>query len=64
MEADNHINDQLVQKLQSRDLTLVKETSQETKDADYGEKAIYVVSQGTAKNAASSVSSYLVLDHE
>jgi hypothetical protein len=64
MQADNRINDQLVQKLQSRDLTLVKETSQETKDADYGEKAVYVVSNGTGKTAASSVFSDLVLDHE
>ncbi len=63
--ADNRISDELVQRLQSRDLTLVKETSQqETKDAEFGEKAIYVVSQGTGKNAATRVSSDLVLDHQ
>lgn len=65
LQADNRITDELVQRLQSRDLTLVKDTSQqETKDAEYGEKAIYVVSKGAGKNAASRVFSDLVLDHE
>lgn len=65
LQADNRITDDLVQRLQSRDLTLVKDTSQqETKDAEYGEKAIYVVSNGTEKSAASRVFSDLVLDHE
>lgn len=65
LEANNRITDALVQRLQSRDLTLVKDTSQqETKDAEYGEKAIYVVSQGKGKDAVSRVFSDLVLDHE
>ena len=65
LRADNRITDQLVERLQSRDLTLVKETSQqETKGAEFGEKAIYVVSKGSGKNAASRVFSDLVLDHE
>lgn len=65
LQADNRITDELVQRLQSRDLALVKDTSQqETKDAEYGEKAIYVVSKGAGKNAATRVFSDLVLDHE
>ena len=63
LEADNRITDALVQRLQSRDLTLVKDTSQqETSDAQYGEKAIYVVNHG--KDAASRVFASLILDHE
>jgi|GEM_PF-362902 len=63
MVADNRITDALVEKLQSRDLTLVKDTSQqETNDAQYGEKAIYVVNHG--KDAASRVFASLILDHE
>jgi len=65
LEADNRITDALVQRLQSRDLTLVKDTSQqETKDAEYGEKAVYVVSKGAANAAATRVFSDLILDHE
>jgi hypothetical protein len=65
LDADNRITDQFVQRLQSRDLTLVKGISeQETKDADYGEKAIYVVSKGTGKNAAACVFSNIILDHK
>ncbi|HEU5341504.1 DUF4384 domain-containing protein [Edaphobacter sp.] len=61
--ADNRITDALVEKLQSRDLTLVKDTSQqETSDEQYGEKAIYVVNHG--KDAASRVFASLILDHE
>lgn len=63
MVADNRITDALVERLQSRDLTLVKDTSQqETSDAQYGEKAIYVVNHG--KDAASRVFASLILDHE
>lgn len=63
MMADNRITDDLVQRLQARDLTLVKDTSQqETDAAQYGEKAVYVVNTG--KDAASRVFSDLVLDHE
>jgi len=63
LEADNRITDALIERLQSRDLTLVKDTSQqETTDAQYGEKAIYVVNHG--KDAASRVFSSLILDHE
>lgn len=63
MMADNRITDALVQRLEARDLTLVKDTSQqETDGAQYGEKAVYVVNTG--KDAASRVFSALVLDHE
>ena len=65
LEADNRITDALIQHLQSRDLTLVKDTSQqETKDAEYGEKAVYVVNKSAGSAAASRVFSDLVLDHE
>lgn len=65
LQADNRITDALIQHLQSRDLTLVKDTSQqETKDAEYGEKAVYVVNKSAGSAAASRVFSDLVLDHE
>ena len=64
LEADNRITDALVQRLQSRDLTLVKDASEETKGAEYGEKAVYVVSKGAGNTAASRVFSDLILDHE
>lgn len=63
IEASNRISDQLVQKLQSRDLMEVVDPPQETKDVSLGENAIYVVSQGKNGNAASQVFANLVLDH-
>ncbi len=63
VEASNRISDELVQKLQSRDLMEVEDPPQETKDPSLGENAIYVVSQGKGNNAASQVFANLVLDH-
>jgi hypothetical protein len=63
VEATNRISDDLVQKLQSRDLMEVEDPPQETKDPSLGETAIYVVSQGKGNNAASQVFANLVLDH-
>jgi hypothetical protein len=63
VEASNRISDELVQKLQSRDLMEVEDPPQETKDPSLGENAIYVVSQGKWNNAASQVFANLVLDH-
>jgi Domain of unknown function (DUF4384) len=64
VEASNRISDDLVKKLQSRDLTEVEDPPQETKDPGLGENAIYVVSQGKGNNAASQVFANLVLDHQ
>ena len=63
VEATNRISDDLVQKLQSRDLMEVEDPPQETKDPSLGETAIYVVSQGKGNSAASQVFANLVLDH-
>jgi hypothetical protein len=63
VEASNRISDELVQKLQTRDLTEVEDAPQETKDPALGETAIYVVSQGKGDSAASQVFANLVLDH-
>jgi Domain of unknown function (DUF4384) len=63
VEASNRISDDLVQKLQSRDLMEVEDPPQETKDPSLGETAIYVVSQGKGDSAASQVFANLVLDH-
>ena len=63
VEAANRISDDLVQKLQSRDLMEVEDPPQETKDPSLGETAIYVVSQGKGNNSASQVFANLVLDH-
>jgi hypothetical protein len=63
VEANNRISDELVQKLQTRDLMEVEDPPQETKDPSLGENAIYVVSQGKGDNAASQVFANLVLDH-
>jgi Domain of unknown function (DUF4384) len=64
VEASNRISDDLVKKLQSRDLMEVEDPPQETKDPGLGENAIYVVSQGKGNNAASQVFANLVLDHQ
>jgi hypothetical protein len=63
VEASNRISDELVQKLQTRDLMEVEDPPQETKDPSLGENAIYVVSEGKGNNAASQVFANLVLDH-
>jgi hypothetical protein len=63
VEASNRIGDELVEKLQSRDLMEVEDPPQETKDPSLGENAIYVVSQGKGNSAASQVFANLVLDH-
>lgn len=63
IQASNRISDELVQKLQSRDLVEVVDAPQETKDPSLGENAIYVVSQGKGSNPASQVFANLVLDH-
>jgi len=63
VEAANRISDDLVQKLQSRDLMEVEDPPQETKGPSLGETAIYVVSQGKGSSTASQVFANLVLDH-
>jgi hypothetical protein len=63
VEASNSISNELVQQLKSRDLTEVVDPPQETKDASFGENAMYVVSQGKGSAPPSQVFADLVLDH-
>jgi len=66
MEAKNDIPDLFVQRLASRDLSLVDEqkVDESSKPDVQGEKAIYVVSKGAAPEANSQVVLNLDLRHE
>lgn len=66
MEAKNNIPDFFVQKLASRDLSLVEEqkVDESAKPDVQGEKAIYVVAKGTMPNSNSQVVLSLDLHHE
>lgn len=63
--ADNRISDQLIERLQSRDLTLVTENTASPQGApDYGEKAVYVVNKGGPGVNPSRVFADFSLRHE
>jgi Domain of unknown function (DUF4384) len=68
LEASNHIPDDLVQRLTSRDLTLVQEqeVDDSVKGDKAGEKAVYVVSKVsyTKKNSGPRVVASVTLHHE
>jgi hypothetical protein len=66
LEASNHIPDELVQRFATRDLTLVQEQDVDSKAARAGdgEKAVYVVSKGSAKGAGPQVVASVTLRHE
>jgi hypothetical protein len=69
LEAANHVPDELIQRLASRDLIPVQEqvntpASDSAGSAQSGEKAIYVVNSLAAKGDASRVVATMVLDHE
>lgn len=66
MEAKNNIPDIFVQRLASRDLSLVEEqkVDESSKSDVQGEKAIYVVSKGAAPESNSQVVLSLDLRHE
>jgi hypothetical protein len=67
--ADGGISDQLIQKIQTRDLTLVKEVKESTQSAEggggtsYGEKAVYVVNEGGPAGPPSRVFADFTLQH-
>ena len=65
LEADNHIPDELVQKLASRGLTLVTEEKVDHKasNSDNGEKAVYVVAKQTS-GGSNEVVAKISLIHE
>jgi hypothetical protein len=66
LEAENRIPDAFVQRLASRDLSLVDEqkVDQSSKPNVQGEKAIYVVSKGAAPGSNDQVVLNLDLHHE
>lgn len=66
MEAKNNIPDLFVQRLASRDLSLVEEqkVDESSKSDVQGEKAIYVVSKGAGPESNSQVVLNLTLRHE
>lgn len=65
-EAQNTIPDELMKRFASRDLSLVEVTDvEDSKKSDgSGEKAVYVVSKGTATSAGPQVVAALNLRHE
>jgi hypothetical protein len=66
LQASNHIPDELVQRFATRDLTLVQEQDVDSKPAKAGagEKAVYVVSKGSAKSSGPQVVASVTLHHE
>lgn len=66
LEASNHIPDDLVQRLASRDLTLVTEQKVEdrAKPADFGEKAVYVVAKLDREAPAHEIVARITLNHQ
>jgi len=66
LEASNHITDQLVEQLASRDLVPVREqvNTSASDGAQQSEKAVYVVNSLSAESHGSRVVATLVLDHE
>jgi hypothetical protein len=67
LEASNHIPDAFVQRLASRDLTLVEEedVDQPQKGDNSGEKAVYVVAKmSRSSNASPQVVASVTLRHE
>ena len=64
--AANHITDQLVEQLASRDLVAVQEqvNSSANNSNQHSEKAVYVVNSLSAESNGSRVVAKLVLDHE
>lgn len=66
LEASNHIPDDLVQRLASRDLVLVTEQKVEDapKASSSGEKAVYVVAKQDSQSPAHEVVTRITLNHQ
>ena len=66
LEASNHIPDDLVQRLASRDLVLVSEQKVEDapKASSSGEKAVYVVAKQDSQSPAHEVVTRITLNHQ
>ncbi|MGI4756764.1 MAG: DUF4384 domain-containing protein [Janthinobacterium lividum] len=66
LEASNHIPDEIVQRLASRDLTLVTEqkVDDKNKPADSGEKAVYVVAKQESTSQAHEIVASILLNHQ
>ncbi len=66
VEASNHIPDNSVQQLASRDLTLVTEqkVGSSTTGTGIGEKAVYVVAKQDAQAPTHEVVAHITLNHE
>ena len=63
-EASNRIPDEFVKRFASRDLSLVEDVDDTKKPNGSGEKAVYVVSKGTASSSGPQVVAALTLRHE